>query len=374
MSAEILFWASASLAFYVYAGYPLVLCLFRLLVPRPVSRRPIEPEVSILVAAYNEEAVIEAKIRNCLDLDYPPGKLEVVVVSDGSTDQTAAHAARLSGQGRVRVISHAENSGKLAVLNETIPQLRGEIVVLSDASSLLAPDSVRRLMAPFADPQVGAASGLYRVSKGDQPAGDLGKQENAYWKYETFLKRQESAVGSILGAHGALYALRKSLYPFPPPGLINDDYIIPVRILQQGYRVTYEPEAVAWESVQDLGGFRRRVRVMRGNLQQLREIRGFLWPPRLWPLFCIVSHKAGRLGVPLAMLVMAASNVFLLPQPGYLAIAALQAAFYVLVALGAGWRLQPRFLGLPYYFCMIHAAALLALCQTLAGRRQVAWK
>ena len=222
------------------------------------------------MAAYNEARVIERKIRNALELDYPAERLEIVVASDGSSDGTAEVARRvaieLEAGERVRVLDYPVNRGKLAVLNETIPQVRGDIVVFSDASSMLAPDAVRQLVANFADPEVGAASGIYRVRK--QEESRLGVQEDFYWQYETFLKQQESRLGVVLGAHGSLYAIRKVLYPFPSTGLINDDYIVPLRILQQGHRVAYEMGAVAYEEASEMGGFSRRVRIMAGNFEQ----------------------------------------------------------------------------------------------------------
>jgi hypothetical protein len=367
-----LFWLLAGATAYIYAGYPLLLALAARLAPRPVRKKPVEPFVSLLVAAYNEGGVIEAKIRNALELDYPATRLEVVIASDGSSDDTAERAAGLADGTRVRLLAYPVNRGKLAVLNESMARLRGEIVVFSDATSMLAPDAVRRLVASFADPSVGAASGVYRVREKDQ--AQLGTQEDFYWKYETFLKRQEAALGSILGCHGSLYAVRKSLYPFPAPGTINDDYVIPVRILGKGYRVAYEPDAVACEEAHEMGGFSRRVRIMTGNVEQLREMGALLWPPRPLELFFFISHKAGRLAVPFCMLGAAAANLLLIGSPFYAALACAQGLFYALALAGALCRLRPRILRLPYYFCMINTAAFAGIFFALAGRRRVAWK
>jgi cellulose synthase/poly-beta-1,6-N-acetylglucosamine synthase-like glycosyltransferase len=248
----IAFWVAAGIAIYVYAGYPLVLVLLRGLLGRPVPRAACTtshdgatPTVSLLVAAYDEAAHIEGKVQNSLAVDYPPDRLEIVVASDGSRDATAEIVRRFTDDARVRLFDYPENRGKLYVLNDTIPHLNGEIVAFSDASSKLAPDAMRRLLAHFADPQVGAVSGIYKVTEQDQDPH--GMPEDFYWRYETFLKLQETAIGSILGCHGSLYAIRKSLYPFPDPRTINDDYVIPLRILQQGYRIAYEPAAVATE-------------------------------------------------------------------------------------------------------------------------------
>ena len=370
-----IFWASAALAVYVYAGYPILLAVLRRVAKHPVAKRPIEPTVSLLVAAYNEADVIEAKIRNALELDYPADRLEIAIACDGPNDGTTAIAQRVAAQiggGRVRVFAYPVNRGKLHALNDTIPQLTGDIVAFSDASSMLAPDAMRLLVANFADEDVGAASGVYRVLRGDEAA--LGKQEDFYWKYETYLKLAEADVGSILGCHGSLYAIRRALYPFPKPGTINDDYVIPMRILSRGYRVAYEPAAVAYEEAHEMGGFSRRVRIMTGNFEQLREMKALIRPLRPGPLFFFLSHKAGRLVVPIAMLAMLGANLFLLDRPFYRTLFALQLAFYALVLLGALVRLKPKVLRLPYYFCMINAAAFLGMYHALRGGRTLAWK
>ena len=174
------------------------------------------------MAAYNEGAVIEAKVRNALALDYPAERLEIVIASDGSSDGTAEivhRSAQNEGRGRVRLIAYPTNRGKIATLNDTVRQVTGEIIVFSDASSMLARDSIRQLIANFADPRVGAASGIYRVLNRDQ--SQLGYQEDFYWKYETFLKLQEAKLGCVLGAHGSMFAIRKDLYPFPSAQVIR---------------------------------------------------------------------------------------------------------------------------------------------------------
>jgi cellulose synthase/poly-beta-1,6-N-acetylglucosamine synthase-like glycosyltransferase len=369
---EILFWLLAGVTVYVYAGYPVVLAILARLFPAPVRKAPIEPTVSLLVAAFNEAAVIEAKVTNALALDYPADRLDIVVASDGSTDGTPERAVARAEGGRVRVITYPVNRGKLAVLNQTVPALEGEIVVFSDAASMLAPDALRVLVASFADPAVGAVSGIYRVRKAEQTA--LGGQEDLYWKYETFLKVQEAALGSILGCHGSLYAIRKSLYPFPEAGTINDDYVIPIRILQHGYRVAYETGAVAYEEAHEMSGFSRRVRIMTGNIQQLREMRAVLRPVRPRELFFFLSHKLGRLVVPFCMLGLLVLNLLLLDRPLYRALGIAQAGFYGLAVLGALWKIRPKILRLPYYFSMINAAAFAGVYFAAFGRGRMAWK
>ncbi|HEY1341699.1 MAG TPA: glycosyltransferase family 2 protein [Bryobacteraceae bacterium] len=370
---EAVFWIAAATAAYVYVGYPLLLAVICVVFRRPPRKKPVEPFVSILVAAYNEAAVIEAKIRNALALDYPPEKLEIAVASDGSKDATTEIVRRFTANPRIRLFDYPVNRGKITVLNETVPHLRGDILALSDASSMLDVTALRELVESFADPRVGAVSGVYRVRNKD--AAQLGSQEDFYWKYETFLKVQEAALGSILGAHGSLYALRRELYPFPAKDTINDDYVIPLRVLQQGYRIAYEPRSVAYEEAHEMDGFGRRIRIMAGNVQQIREIGPLLRPFRPLALFIFLSHKTGRVIVPICLLLMLAANAALIGRGQlYLALAILQAMFYLLALAGARWRLRPKLLRLPYYFCLINVAALIAIYRVIQGGGRVQWK
>ena len=370
---QIVFWAAAALVFYAYIGFPLLLLLLRLVIRRKPRLDPIEPAISLLVAAYNESHVIQAKVRNALDLDYPADKLEIVIADDGSLDGTsdlARDAAR--GDPRLRVIRYPKNRGKTWVLNDTVPQLLGGIVAFSDASSMIAPDALRLLVRHFSDPRVGAVSGIYEVRKKHET--ELGVQEGIYWKYETSLRQQEAELHSVLGCHGSLYAIRRALYPFPPPGTINDDFVIPLRILQKGYRCAYEPKAVSYEEAREMVGFGRRVRIMAGNLQQFGDVGIFLRPFQPLPLLFFLSHRIGRLLAAACLPVLLITNLLLWKNPFYAALGCLQLAFYALALLGAAGRLRPKFLRLPYYFSMINVAMFIALYGSLARRRAVTWK
>ncbi|HZI30338.1 MAG TPA: glycosyltransferase family 2 protein [Gemmatimonadaceae bacterium] len=366
-----LFWVSAFLALYPYLIFPALLVVMRHVIARPPRKAPIEPTVAMLVAAYNEEHVIAAKIENSLAIDYPADRLETVIVSDGSSDSTNAIAARYDDGKRIRLLAFPVNRGKLAAMNDAIRQFTSEIVVFSDAASMIAPESLRMLVRNFADPSVGAVSGVYMVRNPGQSA--LGKQEDFYWRFETSLKAAEADVHSTLGAHGSLYAIRRELYPFPEPGIINDDFVIPMRIVARGYRAVYEPGAVAAEEAHEMEGFQRRVRIGRGNIQQLGELRRLLMPPRPMPLFFFLSHKVARLLVPPAMIICLVANLFLLGSPLYRPLLAGQVIFYVLAIAGAVVPLRPRFLRLPYYFTMVNAGLVVALFQGAVRRRPVAW-
>ena len=366
-----LFWIAVAVPLYVYIGFPVLLWLLAALVRRAPRPQPIEPSVSLLVAAYNEAAVIADKVRNSLALDYPGDKLEIVVASDGSEDATAdiVRSFEAENSGRVRLLNYPLNRGKMAVLNDALRELRGDIVAFSDATSMLAADSLRILVQSFSDPRVGAASGVYRLLKKDQT--QHGPQEDIYWKYETFLKVQEARLGAFTGAHGSLFAIRRALYPFPSENTINDDFTIPMRILAHGYRVAYEPAAVAFEEAHEMEGFSRRVRITAGNIEQLREIKSLLWPPRPFVLFCLLSHKTGRLLVPAFMLIALATNIALRGQFPYNWLLVGQALFYCLAALGGTVDLKPKILRLPYYFCMVNAASFGWIYQALRHGRAI---
>ena len=315
--------------------------------------------------------MIHRKIENSLALDYPADRMEIVVASDGSSDETAAIAEARADGVRIRVLAFEANRGKVATLNASVPELRGEIVVFSDAPAMLYPDSVRNLVENFADPEVGAVSGLYKVVKAEQV--NIGSSEDFYWKYETFLKVMESQLASTLGGHGHLHAIRKQLYPYPEPGTINDDYVIPVSVLAKGYRAVYEPSAIVYEEAHEMTGFGRRVRIMAGNIQQLREIRTLLHPLRPLALFFFLSHKLSRLVVPFAMLAGCwPPNLSCSP----LHLWRIAVPSTCLLHTGGHWThpLRPRALTLPFYFCMVNAAAFFGLYHALTRRKSMAWK
>lgn len=366
------FWICLGLVAFAYVGYPLLLAVAVRLVRHPPISEDVTPAVSLLIPAYNEERVLAAKLESCLALDYPKDRLQIVVLSDGSTDGTNAIAGRYADRG-VELLAWDENRGKLDVVRDGIAGATGEIAVFSDAATLLAPDSLRLLVRPFADPQVGCVSSRYRVV--NPQTAQLGHEEGFYWRYESFLKRCEGDLWSTLGAHGALYAIRRDLFPDLASDTINDDYVIPARIAAAGHRVVYEPAAVATEEASEMTGFARRVRIAVGNVQQLRLIGLFLWPPRPWLLFAFVSHKVLRLFGPFLLLAALGLNLFL-PGTLYAVALAAQGGFYALAL--AGWALGERSFGipllkLPYYFCMINAAYVVGCLRVLVGAERLVW-
>lgn len=373
---QVFFWLAVAVPLYAYFGYPLTLFLLGFLLHRAIRKKPITPRLSLLIPAYNESSNIEKKIKNSLALDYPPELFEIVVACDGSKDDTPQLAARMAASpeanGRVRVLDYPVNMGKIMVLNTAVKELSGDIIVFSDASAILTPNALRLLVRNFADPKVGSVSGKYTVIKPHEV--DIGGSEDFYWKYETFLKTLESRAASAIGGHGHLHAIRRELYPFPPPGTINDDYIIHASVIAKGWRAAYEPEAVIREEAKEMTGFGRRIRIMAGNIQQLREIRPLLSPFRPLPVFFFVCHKALRLVVPFAMIVAFITNIFLLHYLLYQILFAGQVAFYLLALAGCYVRLRPKLLMLPYYFCMINASAFLGFYYVLTGMKRMPWK
>jgi cellulose synthase/poly-beta-1,6-N-acetylglucosamine synthase-like glycosyltransferase len=310
MTLEAVFWTAAGTLFYTFVGYPLGMAALARLQPRPVHRAAIRPRVSLLIVAHNEETHIEAKLENALKLEYPAGLLEIVLASDGSTDRTVALGRRFESRG-VRVLACPLRRGKPSVLNEAIPQCRGDIVVLSDARQRYDHGAIVALVENFADPTVGAVGGEL-VLEGDSRGG-LGNGLGSYWRYEKLMRRSESAVDSTIGATGAIYAIRRSLFEAIPSDTLLDDVVIPLRVVRARHRVLFEPRAMAFDRVSETPAqeFARKTRTLAGNAQLfVREL--WLWNPaqnRLWVQ--AVSHKLLRLVAPLSLILMFAASAAL---------------------------------------------------------------
>ena len=372
--AVTIFWLSLALALYVYAGYPVCLWLLARTRRRRASAGEYLPTVTLLIAAYNEERVMADKIENGLALDYPRELITIVVASDGSVDRTNEIVEGYAERG-VRLCAISPRGGKASALTKAMETIEREIVVLSDANTMYDPQAVRRLVRHFADPGVGAVSGDVRLLS-DQ--ADFGIGEGLYYRYERFIQRTESEVHSLIGADGAMYALRRSAFRPIRPDTVVDDLVIPLEIAKQGYRILYEPEAIAWEetSASWRSEFRRRVRVTAGGFQALLHGAGVpgLRQPML--LFSYVSHKLLRWTLPVILLLLAASSLALLDRPFYRIVAALQGAFYLCAV--AGWVLSKRgwfrSAMVPFYFCLINVAALVGMAKGLLGRQSARWE
>lgn len=371
------FWMSACVVVYVYAGYPVALWLLGTLGRRrPVRQAPIEPPVTLVVSAYNEAAVIGDKLRNSLALDYPADRLHILVVSDASSDGTDAAVLAFQDP-RVELLRMAERGGKTAGLNAAVRRARGEIVVFSDANAMYDAQALRHLVRNFADPEVGAVTGesRYRIAEDDASTD----AENQYWTYELWIKRLESSLGSLVGADGAIYAVRKGLYTDLSAADLSD-FVNPLQVVARGYRNVYEAGAFSYEGGAEGFGaeFRRKVRIVNRAWRATLKLRSLLNPFR-HGFFALqfLSHKVLRWFVPLFLLVILASNLWLAAGSAfYTATLTAQAMLYG--AALAGMLLERagrpvRLLNIPYYFCAVNVASLLGIGQALAGRTYTTW-
>ncbi len=368
-----LFWLFVFAFLYPLVLYPGIVWLLSRLFPEPVrkSRPDPLPFVSLVIPAHNEEKVVAAKIENSLSLDYPADRYEVLLASDGSTDRTAA-IARETRHPAFRLLDFPVRRGKLAVLTDAVGEARGELVVLTDTSAILAPDALLSAVENFSDPGVGCVAGRYRIAREMTPELDArGESERGYFEFEIFQRICESRFHSTLGAHGAFYMIRRSLFPRVPEGTINDDFVIPMLILAQGFRTVYEEKAVAYEIhlATVKSEFRRRVRISQGNFQQI-----FLLLPALGlrdprALFVFFSHKVVRAFQPITLLGILAASA-LLPAWPYRIFFLLQVLFYLLGLLALATSLGGRLLALPLYFLTGNAAIVLGLVRQIRqGRR-----
>ena len=376
MVALIAFTAGWLLLSYIYVFYPLLLaaCARR---AAGGQRADVSPRVTLVFCAHNEEAALPDKIANCRALDYPDNRLEFCVGGDASTDNTngllQAWAAR---DPRVRLRLSAQREGKTALLNQMIPTATGEVVLFSDASTLFARDAVRRHVSHYADPRVGCVGGnldFVNASRSSMSSG-----HGAYWRYERHLRRCESSLGILACVAGANYSMRRGLWRAIEPHFA-DDCNSPLNVIEQGYKVVYDPHATAQEVAAESseGLMKRRIRMvtrdLNATLRRPALLNPFRFPGVAWSLW---SHKLLRwLGAPL-LVVLLVVNLFLLDRPGLAALLALQVAFYLLAIIGyfAQGRFRSRWLSLPLYFALSNLATLLGLANLLRRRRAAIWQ
>ncbi len=386
----IFFWLCVLSVVYVYAGYPFLIALFAHLRPQRHFSHSIVPSVTLLIAAYNEERVIAAKLENCLTLDYPPERLQILVAADGSNDRTVEIVKSYAGRG-VELSYAPERRGKLAAINRAMQAARNEIVVFSDANNSYDPHTLRALVAPFADERVGCTAGSKDIIAASSRLGDA---DSLYWRYESFVKKQETRLtGCCVGVSGEIYAIRRELYHPLPDNVINDDFFIALSIIQRGYNVVYVPEAASCETVSasERDEIIRRTRIVAGRYQaMILSLRKLPWcrPLIVWQ---ILSHKFMRPLVPFAMLGALAGNLGAVWQPpreglpAWLSLAppygwiflGLQAGFYLLALLGKRLKiggLLGKALYIPAFLVNSNYAALLGLFRYLTGRQTVLWE
>lgn len=368
-----------ALIFYVYFGYFFLLGLLGIYINKKVQKKEIMPSVSLMIAAYNEEKGIEGKILNSLSLDYPKELLDIVVVSDASSDQTDAIVERYADRG-VRLIRIEGRVGKTEARNQALKMVKSEIIVFSDATTEYKTDSIQKLVRNFADPSVGMVTGhlLYQ-----DPGGAMGTGQKLYWKYESFIKECQTKLGTLTGSVGCISAFRRSAYTELPPEII-EDFTEPLMFILKGYRVVFEKDAICYEMATSRPAqeWAMRVRVVRGGLAGIIYARALLNPFR-FPLasFQLISHKLLRWLVPaLALILFACTSINYLNFPsniyGELLIWG-QLIFYLSVFLsflGERIGVSLKFLKINQYLFIVNAASLAAIYKTLTEPKEATWE
>jgi cellulose synthase/poly-beta-1,6-N-acetylglucosamine synthase-like glycosyltransferase len=378
------FWLALGLVVYTYVGYGALMGLLaRLRPPRPAPPDDFTPPVTLVIPAYNEAAVVAAKLENCRSLDYPRDKLALLFVTDGSTDGTAEMLAQVAD---VTLLHLPTRQGKPAAMNRALAHIAAHaptpVTVFSDANTLLNPDALRLLVRHFADPDVGCVAGEKRVSAAVR-AGASAAGESLYWRYESTVKRWESAVGNVMGAAGELFAIRTMWYVPLPEDTLIDDFVLSFKIAQQGKRLVYEPAAYGQEGASASIGeeWKRKTRISAGGIQAITRLAPLLNPRRYGFLsFQYISHRVLRWTLtPVALLLLLPLNGLLAWRRGpiYRVLLAAQALFYA--AAWLGWRLETRrvrvkLLFAPFYFTLMQAAVFVGLWRFVRGRQDVRWE
>ncbi|HET9223427.1 MAG TPA: glycosyltransferase family 2 protein [Roseiflexaceae bacterium] len=375
----ILFWSAAALIVYTYILFPAVVFLRGRLVRRPYTSAEITPRVSMIIAAHNEARGIGAKLDNLLSLDYPREQLEVLIASDGSNDGTDAIVRAYADQG-VRLLS-LPRQGKAPALNAAVAAATGEILVFSDANSMYAPDAIRALVRPFADVEVGGVAGNQVYLPKSAAAGASADGERSYWAFDRKLKQSQSTAGNAISATGAIYAIRRSLFQGVPTG-VTDDFATSTSVIVQGYRLVFAPDAIAYEPAAEKSGieFGRKTRVITRGLRGVLVRRELLNPFRYgFYALQLFSHKVLRRLVVFPLLLMLLVSPLLWSRGVVYKLATVaQAVFYGCGLVGwlfGGTRIgRLKVFSIPFFFCMVNAASLIAALNIMRGRRIDLWE
>ena len=373
----ILFWLSIFFVAYTYIGYPLLLALFAKFRVDGQSFPSSEPSVTLLITAYDEEEVIAKKIANCLELDYQRDKLQILVAADGSSDRTAEIVGQFKDQG-VELNYVSQRSGKIAAINRAVPRAWGDVIVFSDANNMYERDAIRKLVAPFHNASVGATTGAKLII---QDGSDLSQAEGVYWKYESWIKKNETALGTCTSSVGEILAIRRELYRPPPNDIINDDYYIVLDVIRQGFRVYYVSEARSYEYVSATvrDEMTRRSRMNTGKYQAMLLSYKLLPLNRPLILWQIISHKFcraflpfGFIGALLANLIIVLlpeempSSLFHLSSPYSWIFLSTQFAFYAMAGIGS-LLYVPGFIGKLFYLPAYLVQSNLAILRGFYG-------
>jgi len=362
---------------YTWLGYPSLLWILKQIVRRSPLRQASEPPVTVVVAVYNEEAHIAAKLDDCLALEYPEDRLQILVASDGSTDNTERIVQDFAGRdARVQLVRSTGRAGKSGVQNLAVEQARGEILLFSDAETRTQPTLLRQITEDFADPRVGMVAPTVYFGGSD---GAVSKGQGAYWRFELFLRQMESDIGILATASGSAFAMRRALFrPIPPQ--YGDDCVLPLDVRLQGFTVLQDPRiVVSDEMAQTIDGeLRTRVRMTARNWTGILSRPGALnflrYPGTAWGL---VSHKFLRWMTPFLLMTMFLMNCVLALQGRLVVLLILQTCFYA--AALVGWRRSrqrtcERIFGYPFAFCLANVGFLLGTLKCLRGQRVVAYR
>ena len=376
MLAGIVFFTCFAAIFYTFLLYPLLLRVIAFFYPLRCAPPGYRPTISILICAYNEGAGIGQKLDDTLALDYPKDQVEILVVSDGSTDETENIVKRY-GTRNVRLLRTTQRLGKTNAQNEGVTSCVGEVIIFSDATTVYHSQALNKLAEHYADPRVGAVSGRYQYfdESGISPTGT---GSIAFWNFENFIKTSQSRIASISGCCGCIYSVRRSAYTVLSPDIISD-LVQPLHVIRKGLLVLFEPQAMAYESttVSSHQELKMRIRVI------TRAIRGLLSVPDLfnpvkrpWIALQLVSHKALRWLVPLYISGIFLSTAILSAHPAMGFLFLLQLCFYgtALISLVLPLHRHIKILGLPLYICTMNAAALLAIIESARGKQYVIWE
>jgi len=375
--AQIAFWLSAAALFYVYVGYPVLVYLVSRVFPKKIARAAVNPPVTILITAYNEEKAIRQKLENTLLIDYEREKLEILVASDGSTDRTDEIVKEFAARG-VRLFRQEGRVGKTVTQNNAVTQATGEIILFSDATTDYRPDVLREILPNFADAGVGCVAG--KLIYVDNSASNVGKGAKSYWNYETFIKEAESRACSLIGASGCLYAVRKAAYR-PMYAEACSDFLICTLVYEQGLRSVYEPRAVCTEDTNNQTDkeMRMRVRVISQTFTDLWRNRRMLNPLRSgFYAVELVSHKVLRYAIPLFLLLIFIANAFLFFDSVLFELMFLaQIGFYLLAFIGWAFEKMGAKIGvfaIPHYFVLANLASVFGFYKFLRGERYANWE
>ena len=374
---KVIYWTAIATIFYVYLGYPLVLLLLSIYYRKPVKTEEVMPDVTLLICAYNEEEIIEDKIKNSLDIDYPEEKLKIAIASDGSTDRTNDIVKKYADE-RIIFIAYPGRRGKVSVINDTVPKLESEIIIFSDANTMYQKDAVKKLVRNFSDPTVGAVSADVILHNEEST---FGKSESLYYLYERWIQKNESNFGSLIGADGGMYAIRRNLFVPPSSNIILDDFVISMNTTLQGYRLVYEGEAVGHEksSSSFKTEFLRKSRVIAGAVQSVMQKEGIPSLKQKGVFFCFVSHKYLRWMIPIILIILFIANSFLMILSGeliYKSTFIAQTVFYLLAVfdLFIVRKYSIRLTSIPFYFCLVNGAALYGIYKGLFKKQPVKWR